>query len=283
MGGRARAERAIKGHSLLRLLPLAVVSAAEAQTCESARPGRVLAIGAGFVAIQTAAIALRHDAWWPSRPAPFHTFWGRSNSQGQDALLHAAVSYQLSRGSAEAWEWACARPVAAAWLGAATSFAMGLPKEVGDGFHANGFSFTDVTAAALGAALPAVHRQWPATRVVMPKVFYWPSAEYRDHPGAYPQIENDYAGMRFFVSVNPARSNGAGAWPDWLGVAVGHGVQAWATEPPEHRWFVTLDVDFARLPVQTRWWPAVSALLDQVHFPAPGVRISQGRVEAGFF
>lgn len=252
---------------------------ARAQRC----PARALAIGAAFVGAQGLAVGLRHGDWWQSRPRGFHAVWGGSASAGQDLLLHGAISYQLSRGAAAAWDWACAGRVTAGWLGAATAVAMSLPKELGDGIHENGFSGTDMTWSALGAALPALHRQWPATRVAAIKAWYWPSREYRDRTGRLPQLENDYAGQRFYLSLNPARHRGAGGWPDWLGVAVGHGVPHWIAAPPRHEWYVTLDVDLRALGVQNGWWPAVAGLLDQVHFPAPGVKITGGRLEAGFY
>jgi hypothetical protein len=173
--------------------------------------------------------------------------------------------------------------VTAGWLGALTSVAMGLPKELGDGLHENGFSGTDFAWSVAGATLPALHRQWPTSRVVQVKAWYWPSRELRERTGPLPRLESDYAGQRFYLTINPARLRGGGRWPDWLGVAVGHGVPAWITQPPVHRWYVTLDVDLRALPVQTRWWGPVASLLDQIHFPAPGIRITNGSVEAGLF
>ena len=49
----------------------------------------------------------------------------------------------------------------------------------------------------------------------------------------------------------------------WLGAAVGHSTTLWiANQPARHVWFATPDL---------------------VHFPAPGVRIRDGRVAVGVF
>lgn len=258
---------------------------AVAQDCAAGglREGRALVIGGTFTVVQIAAIATRHGDWWLGEPRGLHFSWGGSASRWQDFMLHGAVSYQLARAAAWAWDWACADSVTAGWLGALTSFAAGLPKEIGDGIHENGFSGTDMLWAGAGAALPALHRQWPGTRVATVKAWYWPSREFRNRTGAFPQLENDYAGQRLFLTLNPARKGGAGAWPDWLGIAVGHSVPAWISEPPVHRWYVVLDVDLRGVGVQADWWRPVAAVLDQIHFPAPGVRLTRGRVEAGLF
>lgn len=284
MNARTRQRAGALTVAVVLLLSASAPVRLSAQRCPSGiRPSRAATITGAFVAIQAAAIAARQDSWWPGRPRSPHVLWGRSNSSGQDALLHGAITYQLSQGAALAWDWACAPRRTAGWLGAATAFAMGVPKELGDGIHANGFSGTDVVWSGLGAALPAVHRQWPATRLAQVKVWYWPSRELRTTTGAYPTLETDYAGQRFVLSLNPARNGGAGPWPDWLGVGIGHSTPSWALQPPSHQWFVTLDVDLRGLPVHTSWWPRVASVLDQVHVPAPGVRIARGRVEAGFF
>lgn len=275
--------RAVSG--LLLLWCVAAPPRLQARDCpDGIRRGRAAAIAGAFVGIQAVTLAVQQDVWWEGRPRGLHFFWGQSNSAGQDALLHSAVTYQLSQGAALVWDWACATRREAGWLGAATGFAMGLPKELGDGIHANGFSGTDIMWAGIGAALPALHRQWPATRAVALKVWYWPSRELRTTTGAQPTLESDYAGQRYVLSVNPARGwHGAGRWPDWLGVGLGHSTPSWALTPPSHQWFVTFDVDLRGLPVHTSWWPTLASLVDQVHLPSPGIRIAKGRVEAGFF
>ena len=56
-----------------------------------------------------------------------------------------------------------------------------------------------------------------------------------------------------------------------------------ADPPARHIWYATLDLEFRGLPVRARWWRPVAAVLDQVHVPAPGIRLSDGRVSLGVF
>ena len=253
------------------------------QGCEGVRAGRAAAIGGAVVAGQAVAAAFHPGTWWPGAPGEFSWRWGGSPAAGQDVLIHAAFSYQISQGAALAWDWACAPRVLAGWLGAATAVAAALPKEIVDGFH-GGFSGTDLAWSAAGAVLPAVHRRWPASRAVALKVSYRPSREYLDRTGSEPALASDYAGQRYYLSVNPARGGGPRWWPKWLGVGLGHSTTEWVTDwPGRHVWFATLDLDLRGLPIRARWWPRAAAVLDQIHFPAPGVRLRDGRLAVGAF
>jgi len=246
---------------------------------------RVAAIAGGFTALQTTVILIRQDDWWVTPRTGFHFGSGGSPSRSQDKLLHAAIAYQASQVAILAWDWACVPPTLAAWLGAAVGIAVGLPKEIGDGLHeGKGFATDDFGASVGAAILPALHRTWAPSRVIQLKGNYWPSAEFRDRTGGLPQLENDYAGQRYFLAIDPGLlPSGAGAWPDWLGLAVGHSVPTWLSAPPEDEWYVTLDLNARGLPVNTPWWQKVAALIDQLHLPLPGLRLTSGEVRFGLY
>ena len=137
-------------------------------------------------------------------------------------------------------------------MGAVTGVAFSLPKEIGDGFReGKGFSDPDILWATGGALLRALHRTIPATCAVTLKLFYWPSQEFLDSDDELPQLENDYAGQRYFLAVAPGLlPNGSGAWPSWLGVAVGHSVPQWISAPLTREWFFTLDLAYQNLPIR---------------------------------
>ncbi|MFQ6047036.1 MAG: hypothetical protein ACE5PT_11895 [Gemmatimonadales bacterium] len=249
------------------------------------KTGRVLGMAAAFAGVEALAITVRGDDWWPSPSGRFHVETRPSPSKGQDRLLHASFSYRASKLSWFAWRWACLSETASAWLGAATGIAIGLPKEIGDGFQPDkGFDLADMGWTAAGAIIPALHRTWPETRIVLLKSNYWPSDEFLNRTGDLPQLENDYAGQRYYLAINPGRlSSGAGPWPDWLGFAVGHSVPHWISRPPVHQWYVTLDLNLRGLPIEGTWWRWAAAFLDQVHVPFPGIRIQEGEVKLGLF
>ncbi|MBI4421198.1 MAG: hypothetical protein HY560_10260 [Gemmatimonadetes bacterium] len=263
---------------LLAVLFLCGGASRLAAECAGVKGGRVGIIAGGYLLGETVALATQHREWWPNPSRSWHFIWAGSPSKGQDALLHGWVAYQASQVAALAWDWACLSRSAAGWLGAATGVAIAIPKEIGDAFH-NGFSGPDLLWTGLGASVPALHRAVPAARVVQLKLFYWPSAEYPQRVS----LQSDYAGQRFYLSVNPARTTRLRWWPAWLGIAIGHGVPHWITVPPRHDWYLTLDLDFRGLPIRGRWWKKVAALLDQGHLPLPGLRIRSGTARGGLF
>ena len=258
---------------------------ARAQSCEATQPWRVVVVAGAFAAGEATALAARHDAWWNTPSTGFHVRWDASASAEQDRMLHAAAAYHISQLGARAFDWTCASPQTAGWLGAALAVAAGLPKELGDGLHQDkGFSAPDMMWTTAGAVLPALHRQWPETRFVSVKLWYWPSAEYRDRTGPTPSLESDYAGQRYYLAFHPGLvPGGGGAWPDWLGVAVGHGTPQWITAPPRHEWYVTLDLSLRGVPIRSGMWRTLATVLDQIHWPMPGVRLDADGARVGLF
>jgi len=257
----------------------------QAQECATPSLSRSLVVAGGFVVAEAAAILIQHDNWWTTPTRSFHFGDRPSASKGQDNLLHAAVTYEASQVGHVAWRWACQSPKTAAWLGAALGFATDIPKEIGDGFYEDkGFSLSDVMWSAGGAVLPALHTTWAPSRLLQLKGSYWPSDEWRDRSGPQPTLLTDYAGQRYFVAIDPGLlDGGAGPWPDWLGIAIGHGVPRWISAPPEHVWYVTLDLNLRGLPIRAPWWHRVASVLDQVKVPMPGLRLTSGGVAIGVY
>jgi hypothetical protein len=258
-----------------------------AQRCPAgAHPVRLAAIAGGFAATEVAVVAIRAGDWWTTPDTTFHFTSGGSASAGQDLLLHGFIAYHTAQLGRLLFDWACVSHTAAGWLGAGLGLAVGLPKEIGDGLHAEkGFALDDFAVSAAGALLPALHQAVPVTRAVQVKAWYWPSAELRNRPpGSLPSLENDYAGQRYYVALQPgAAPGGAAWWPDWLGLALGHGVPHWATAPPSHDWYGVLDLRLSGLPLRGEVWRRVASVLDQVHIPAPGIRVRDGAVRVGLF
>ena len=274
------------GALLLVAASLGVPPAAQAQSCPQNKGLRSTVVVSSYVAVQAIAIAVRHDDWWPDDSTrSFHFTWDQSPAVGQDRMLHAYVAYQVSQIGALAWDWACFGPVTAGWLGFALGAAATLPKEIGDGFQ-EGFDVPDFLAGVLGAALPAMHRTWEPSKAFLLKFNYWPSEEYRNRNGGQPQLESDYAGMRFYLAFNPGRMpGGARPWPDWLGIAAGHSINAWLVDPQDkhEQWYLALDLNFRGIPIKAKWWHSVATVLDQFHMPLPGIKVEAGTVSFGLY
>jgi hypothetical protein len=260
-------------------------STLQAQTCERPRLDRTGVVVGTYVALQALAFTALSDEWWSTPDTSFTFVWESSPSLNQDRLLHAYLAYQASQLGALAFDWACFSPIAAGWLGAALGATLTLPKEIGDGTHVdNGFDVPDFLVGVLGATLPAVHRTWVPSRAFLLKFNYWPSEEYRHRVGDEPTLFTDYAGQRFYLAFNPGRlPGGTPPIPDWLGLAVGHSVTTWISEPPVDQWYLALDLNFRGLPITATWWPPIAAVLDQFHVPLPGIKMEAGRISVGLF
>ena len=161
-----------------------------------------------------------------------------------------------------------------------------------------GFSIPDATGDVLGALVPLIHANFPATQMVQFKLSYFPSPLYRygnarqasGHPYA-PSFMDDYEGMTFWMVINPKPmlpKHAAERWPDWLGVAVGAGAQGlhgygrksrgpdrWYPDLPDaqREIYLSLDFDFAHslgnFEVLRKFTPYFRLL----RFPTPALRI----------
>ncbi len=263
---------------------VAQASALRAEVCPEGRPGRLAAIAGGYAGAEVAVVAARRADWWTTPKTGFHAVWDASPSAGQDRLLHAAIGYYIAQAGEALFRWACVSEPGAAWLGAALGVAVALPKEIGDGFHEQkGFSIPDMLWTAAGSMLPPARRTWHPARAFALKANYWPSQEYRNRTGPQPQLESDYAGQRYYLALAPRRLLHVAWWPPWLGLAAGHSVPYWASQPPVHEWYGALDMSFGELPVRSRWWQRAAWVLDQIHVPLPGVRLREGRLSLGLF
>jgi hypothetical protein len=271
--------------SILALLVLVAVDVSDAQECTDWSRPRAYAVGGAYVVGVAATAAIRGGDWWRGEPTgSFKVVWDGTPALGQDYLLRAYTAYQLSQVGGLAFRWACLSPRTSAWLGAGFAAAVWLPKEIGDGFHEKGVSIADITASTIGALLPALRYENPVLAAVQYKFNYWPSSEFRNRTGTDPQLESDYAGMRFFLAYNPGLvETNPEWWPEWLGVAVGHSINQWIAGPPEHQWYLTLDVNARGLPITASWWPSVAAVIDQIKIPLPGLRFQGGSVAGGLF
>jgi hypothetical protein len=182
------------------------------------------------------------------------------------------------------FRWACLPPRTAAWLAAAIGFGAELPKQIGDGVHTEGFSVTEALWSGTAAAVVGLRASWSPANALQFKGWYWPSSEYLHRTGAFPTLESDYAGQRYFLAIDPGLLPSASVLlPRWLGIAVGHGIDHWTSGPPTPMWYLSLDLNLRGIPVRAPWWQTVAAVLDQVHFPLPGLRLQTGRLTAGVY
>jgi hypothetical protein len=167
----------------------------------------------------------------------------------------------------------------AAWLGFGFAAGAELMVEVEDGFRAGkpyyGFSFGDASADIAGASLPLLRHYFGDRFVPDLKMSIWPSSAYA--AGAYGSIFDDNESQFFWLSFDVPYS------PDWLNVAVGHGVEnldevAWL--PERHglqrgsQLYLAPDLDLSGLPIKGKLWEIVSQVLSHIRMPLPALQLA---------
>jgi hypothetical protein len=264
--------------------------------------GRLALVGAGGSTAHLLAYRYVEKTWWQGRQTGgirFINDWSGETFLNMDKAGHFMSGLFLAEMSAGIYRWAGFNPNTSTVLGSLTSFGELLFVEWRDGhFDQWGFSIPDLTADALGAAVPVLHTFFPATQAVRFKMSYLPSSQLRDRVSRQEQgrpfvdsMADDYEGMTFWMTVDIKRMFGLRqftAWPDGLGLAVGlgatgmHGANAKSRGPnrgypnlPEAQSEILLALDYHApdLPGEGAVWGRVKRFLRFVHLPAPAVRV----------
>ena len=114
--------------------------------------------------------------------------------------------------------------------------------------------------------------------------------------GLAERILKDYNGQTYWFSINPASFVHTDTWwPGWLNVAVGYGAKhmyggydnVWkdletgaryrvdeTVYPRQTQYYLSLDIDLARIPVRSRLLRAVFGMLNVLKVPAPALELT---------
>ncbi len=259
---------------------------------------RSVAIGAGVV-FTTSMIGL-NELWYANQPrSSFHFFNDNADWLQMDKAGHTYSGYQLARLGAQSLRWAGVDQRPAMWWGSAYSllFLMGI--EVLDGFsEAWGFSPGDAAANVVGVGFFVAQESLLQEQRVALKFGFMRSGftQYRPETLGSNRLEEvfkDYNSQRYWLSINPSSF---GLKPlniaPWLNIAVGysaHGMLGGTENPtvnahgeriPEfdryRQGFLSLDVDFTRIPTDKAWLKTLFFMLNMIKMPAPALELSRG-------
>jgi hypothetical protein len=190
--------------------------------------------------------------------------------------LHALGSYHLARSATSAFA-GCQGRSRAALSGAAWALAVGVSKEIVDGWY-TGFSTVDlaVDAAGVGYALAQTHV--PALRHITPTFSVSPRA-LRSLSSARGAM-TDYANQTAWLSANVHEllpSKVAGIWPSAMRLSVGRRTAGGATGS---QYIVGLDLDAERLPGTNPTWMRLKSALHHARLPGPAIVMGSGGTKA---
>lgn len=265
---------------------------------------RKITLGVSSAALTGGSLIYLNQAWYQQySSSKFHTFNDNDEWFQMDKYGHMFTTYQTGRLMMQAMDWAGYSKKSQLLVGGLSGFAYMGAIEVMDGYSEGwGFSWGDMGANALGSGLVIGQKAlWNEQRVQLKFSFYQsPYAQYRTDllgKSLSTQVLKDYNGQTYWLSVNPSsffkKDN---KFPRWLSVAVGYGAdgmlgarynnvlvmdeQGNTKQFNRYRqYYLSLDVDFTRIPVRSKFLKAVFSCINTIKVPFPNLELSEGKLK----
>jgi VanZ family protein len=251
--------------------------------------------------------------WYDEYPrTSFHFFNDNREWNQMDKLGHVFTTFQVSNISSKMWQWAGLSHKRSVIYGAISGIAYQSVIEIQDAYSAEwGFSLSDMGSNFLGAAMfVAQELTWEEKRIRLKLSFSnhdYPkevTARY-EHLFGSTFIERylkDYNSQTYWVSVNPRSFLTNSRFPGWLNIAAGYSSDlmlggrenVWTDKegvffdrrdiPRTRRFYLSPDVDFTRIPTNSKLLKTVFQLIGGIKFPAPALELnSKGKFRAHLF
>ncbi len=242
----------------------------------------------GVVGVSVAANDIwQQNVWWRDRAPHFHVQNDALYARNIDKFGHAWTGLIISDAFRGSYGWAGVKPWPSTLIGAASSWLYMFNIEIQDGWGADyGFSPGDVAANSVGAFFPVLQRAVPPLGHVHLKWSYHPVhvGEQDRATGKTPAFVDDYEGHTYWLTadVNPLLPRSARRyWPEWLGVAVGMGVQhldiyRYGYGNGVREVYLAPDISLLPLARLGPRWRFGAELFNHIHFPVPAVRLRPG-------
>ena len=241
-------------------------------------PLRVGAIAGATLGGFVVGHGILNDLWWKGERVPFHINSAQDYTYAlnADKYGHATFAYMASTVYGDLMRWCGLDSTSAAWWGFGVAMTYQTYIEVRDGYSRDyGFSWGDIGANTLGAALPVAQHYIPALRAFDLQISFWPSDAFRQ--GAYNAIIDDYTSTTHWLAMNVhdlAPRSVQQYLPPWLGIAIGHSVRNLdGRGGGEHVVVLSLDWQLHRIPNLPSWLRDIARVLHLYHLPAPAVQI----------
>ncbi len=248
---------------------------------------------AGGATAYTATLVGLHQLWYKEQPRSAFRFFNDNAEWKQiDKAGHVYTAYHISRVGMQAFRWTGMTSRKAALLGGVTGLLFQTPIEVMDGFSAAyGASWGDMAANASGSVLfVGQHLLWQEERI-HPKFSFFPSGLAPRRPNMLganllQQVLKDYNGQTYWLAfdIKPWLRKES-HFPAWLNLSLGYGAQelVYANDHVNRqqgydsyrRYFLSLDVNFIRIPARSRLVKSLFFLLNTVHIPTPALELNR--------
>ncbi|RLD44273.1 MAG: DUF2279 domain-containing protein [Bacteroidetes bacterium] len=241
-----------------------------------------------------------NSAWYSNYDqSSWHTFNDNAEWCQMDKLGHMGTSYYLGKVGYDLLRWSGVSHKKSTWYGGGFGFLYLSSIEMLDAYSTNwGFSWGDMTANAAGSILYIGQSLiWQEQRISMKYSFH--TTSYADtRPDLlgnnYPeQMLKDYNGQSIWLSANIYSFLKEDTWfPKWLNIAAGYGAEGMLggfsnadmngnpiNTPRYRQYYLSLDVDWTRIPTKSKFLKTVFNLISFIKFPAPAIEFSsQGTI-----
>jgi uncharacterized protein YfiM (DUF2279 family) len=261
---------------------------------------RALIAGSASVIAWTGTFVALNKAWYADYPRrSFHSFNDLPEWNQMDKAGHVWSTYNLSRASAAMWNWATGNRRKAAIIGGLSGIAFESIIEIQDGFSKEwGFSWSDMAANVIGASLFVGQELTWQEQKIMIKMSFNPGNEdgqlKRRKESLFgkslaEQILKDYNAQTYWLSANIRSLTHIDWVPSWLNLSLGYGSEGlyggrsniWSEEGTviidrsdirrTRNWYLSPDIDFTKLRVNSKLLRSVLLVLNTIKIPAPAI------------
>jgi len=226
---------------------------------------------------------------------PFHLYDDSKGYLQMDKAGHAFSAYHESVAAYRALRWAGVSKKKALLFGGPAGLIFQTPIEIFDGLYEGwGFSWPDMAANALGAALFMGQEAFLDKQVIRMKFSYAPSGYPKYHHSlGENQLESfflDYNAHTYWLSWNLKDLTSIQKIPAWLNIAFGYSSNGvikefsnptfYRGEPfpdlPRYRQYLfSLDIDFSKIPTRKKWLRTILKAANIIKVPFPAIEVSR--------
>lgn len=253
---------------------------------------RFALVSGSLSAAYTGQFLFEKRRWWDDASARFRFNSQLNYSRNFDKMAHFYATGVQALVNARLLQWSGLTSSRAAFWGSMTSVLAQTHVEIHDGFHTKwGFDWYDQAANVLGATwFYAREHVEPLHRFTL-RWTYVPSKMWQSDDNRSIMFADDYSGHTYWVSMRiwdllpPSLQK---VWPSFLQVSAGATLNEWSEETwardypggpgpnPEAyvSYHLSVDLDWQALLPQDSWFfRSLSDVLNQIHLPAPAVRV----------
>ncbi len=267
------------------------------ENADSLNTKRTLITSSSVFSLWTGSAIGLSQIWYKDYPkSKFHTFNDADNWLQMDKMGHIYTANKISGLTTDLMRWSGLKNNTASWIGFGVGLGYQTTFEILDGYsQAWGFSWSDMTANALGSALHlGQNLAWGEERFIL-KFSYHPTefAALRPNVLGSTQTERflkDYNGQTYWLSFSPFAFTPHLKKYAWICLSLGYSAhekiigdeaiyvntEGNASYHASREFICSLDIDFSKLPIQKKWLKTLVSQFNYIKIPFPAVRFTKG-------